>query len=115
MTGRLAVYTRARAEATALEHMRLQGYEGYLPRHLKRRHRAWRTDFMLARLIPRYLFVAIDRLHQRWLPILSAAGPFADLVGVFHGMASDERVFVPLDLLGCTVRAQLPNTAIDPA
>lgn len=166
MTAWYAVYTRARAEALAQEHLRRQGYKVYLPRHMKRRRHARRTDFVLAPLFPRYLFVAIDRLQQRWRPIIStvgvcdlvrqgdlpaqipeglieelqarqrggrfdhvaqvrkikqgdpvrvAAGPFADLVGRFHGMASDERVFVLLDLLGRTVKAQLPSTAIDPA
>lgn len=166
MTAWYAVYTRARAEALAQEHLRRQGYEVYLPRHMKRRRHARRTDFVLAPLFPRYLFVAIDRLQQRWSPIIStvgvcdlvrrgdlpaqlpkglveelrarqrdggfdhgeqvkgikqgdpvrvAAGPFANLVGRFHGMASDERVFVLLDLLGRTVKAQLPSAAIDPA
>ncbi len=166
MTAWYAVYTRARAEALAQEHLRRQGYEVYLPSHMKRRRHARRTDFVRAPLFPRYLFVAIDRLHQRWRPVCSTvgvcdlvrrgdhpakipdglveelqarelggsfdhgaqiqkiklgdpvrigAGPFMDLVGRFYGMASDERVFVLLDLLGRTVKAQLPSTAIDPA
>ena len=40
MTVWLAVYTRARAEKTAQEHLRRQGYKVYLPRHLKRRRHA---------------------------------------------------------------------------
>ncbi len=48
-------------------------------------------------------------------PVRIGAGPFMDLVGRFYGMASDERVFVLLDLLGRTVKAQLPSMAIDPA
>ncbi len=166
MTAWFAVYTRARAEALAQEHLRRQGYEVYLPSHMKRRRHARRTDFVRAPLFPRYLFVAIDRLHQRWRPIISTAGvcdlvrrgdlpaqlptglveelrarqrgggfdhgaqvrkikpgdpvrigagPFVDLVGRFHGMASDERVFVLLNLLGRTVKAQLSSTAVDPA
>ena len=166
MTTWFAVYTRPRAEAMAREHLRRQGYEVYLPRHVKRRRHARRTDFVLAPLFPRYLFVAIDKLHQRWRPILSTvgvcdlvrqgerpavvpaglikdlrvreqqgsfdhdaeirktrlgdpvqvtAGPFADIVGRFYEMASEERVFVLLDFLGRSVKAQLPNTAIDPA
>ena len=64
MTAWFAVYSRARAEATAQEHLRRQGYEVYLPRHLKRRRHARRTDFVLAPLFPRYLFVAFDRSRQ---------------------------------------------------
>lgn len=165
MTAWYAVYTRARSESLAQEHLRRQGYEVYLPSCMKHRRHARRTDFVRAPLFPRYLFVALDRLHQRWHPIRStvgvcdlvrrgdlpaevpeglveelqarehdgdfdhgaqiqkikpgdpvrvAAGPFIDLVGRFYGMASEERVFVLLDLLGRTVKAQLPATAIDP-
>lgn len=165
MTAWFAVYTRPRAEAMAQEHLRHQGYEVYLPRHVKRRRHARRTDFVLAPLFPRYLFVAFDRLHQRWRPILStvgvcdlvrqgerpaeipaelveelrlrerhgafdhpaqirglrrgdpvrvAAGPFAELAGRFHGMATAERVFVLLEMLGRSVKVQLPNEVVDP-
>lgn len=79
MTTWFAVYTRARAEAKAEEHLQRQGYEVYLPRHLKRRRHARSTDFVLAPVFPRYLFVALDRLHQRWRPILSTVG-VCDLV-----------------------------------
>ncbi len=165
MTAWFAVYTRPRAEAMAQEHLRNQGYEVYLPRHVKRRSHARRTDFVLAPLFPRYLFVAIDKLHQRWRPILStvgvcdmvrqgerpaevpaklveelrlrerhgafdppahirglrrgdpvrvATGPFANLVGRFDGLAATERVFVLLDMLGRSVKMQLPSEAVDP-
>lgn len=165
MTAWFAVYTRARAEAMAREHLRRQGYEVYLPQHMKRRRHARRTDFVPAPLFPRYLFVSLDRLQQRWRPILStfgvcdvvrqgdwpaqvpaglveelrvrersgafdhparlqglsrgdpvriAAGPFADLVGRFHGMAAAERVFVLLEMLGRSVKVQLPSEVVDP-
>ena len=166
MTAWFAVYTRPRAEAMAQEHLRHQGYEVYLPRHVKRRRHARRTDFVLAPLFPRYLFVAIDKLHQRWRPILStvgvcdlvrqgerpaevpaklveelrlrerdgafdhrakirglrqgdpvrvATGPFAELIGRFHGMADTERVFVLFDLLGRQVKTRLSSEVIAPA
>ncbi len=79
MTTWFAVYTRARAEAMAREHLRRQGYEVYLPQHMKRRRHARRTDFVPAPLFPRYLFVSLDRLQQRWRPILSTFG-VCDLV-----------------------------------
>ena len=165
MTAWFAVYTRPRAEAMAQEHLRRQGYEVYLPRHVKRRRHARRTDFVLAPLFPRYLFVAIDKLHQRWRPILStvgvcdlvrqgerpaevaaelveelrlrerdgafghaaqvqglrrgdpvrvAAGPFTELAGRFHGMVAADRVFVLLEMLGRSVKVQLPSEVVDP-
>ena len=166
MTVWLAVYTRARAEKTAQEHLRRQGYEVYLPHHLKRRRHARRVDFVYAPLFPRYLFVALDKLHQRWRPILStcgvcdvvrhgerpaevpaglveelrlreghgafdhpaaiqglrqgdpvrvATGPFAEMVGRFHKIAAAERVYVLFELLGRSVKVQLPIEAVDPA
>ena len=48
-------------------------------------------------------------------PVRITAGPFADIVGRFCGMATEERVYVLLNLLGRVVRAQLPNRAVDPA
>ncbi len=166
MTAWLAVYTRPRAEAMAEAHLRRQDYEVYVPRHVKRRRHARRTDFVLAPLFPRYLFVAIDRLHQRWRPILStagvcdmvrqgewpaevpaelvaelqlrerrgafnhsaevrglkqgdpirvAAGPFAELVGRFQGLATADRVFVLLEMLGRSVKVQVPSEVVDRA
>ncbi len=166
MTAWFAVYTRPRAEAMAEAHLRGQAYEVYVPRHMKRRRHARRTDFVLAPLFPRYLFVAIDRLHQRWRPILStagvcdlvrqgewpaevpaelvaelqlrerrgafnhsaevrglkqgdpirvAAGPFAELAGRFQGLAAADRVFVLLEMLGRSVKVQVPSEVIDRA
>ena len=68
MTGCFAVYPRPRAKATAQEHLRRQDYKVSLPRHVKRRRHARLTDFVSAPHIPRYLFVAIDKLRQRWRP-----------------------------------------------
>lgn len=74
-----AVHTRARAEATAAEHLRRQGYAVYLPlervwvRHARRRTMVKRPVF------PRYLFVGVDRDTMPWRPILSTVG-VADVV-----------------------------------
>lgn len=73
MIGWFAVYTRPRAEATAQEHLRRQGYEVYLPRFQKYRRHARRVDVVNRPLFPRYLFVAFDKM-QRWRPILSTVG-----------------------------------------
>ena len=42
-------------------------------------------------------------------------GPFADLVGRLIGVADHERVFVLLDLLGRSVRAEVPALAVEAA
>jgi transcriptional antiterminator RfaH len=68
------VQTHAHAESKAAVHLRRQGYSIYLPRYLKRRRHARRTDTVAAPLFPRYLFVAIDSMVQRWRSIQSTVG-----------------------------------------
>jgi len=60
MTYWCAVQTHVRSEDKAAFHLRRQGYEVFLPKHLKRRKHARRIDWVSAPLFPRYLFVAID-------------------------------------------------------
>jgi len=74
MTAWYVVYTRVNAEATALEHLRRQGYSAYLPKHLRWRRHARRRELVARPLFPRYLFVALDLVHQQWRPILSTIG-----------------------------------------
>jgi transcriptional antiterminator RfaH len=159
-------YTQPNGEMRALEHLERQGYATYLPRYRRMVRHARRRALMLRPLFPRYLFVGLDRLTQRWRPIRSTCGvvglvasgdepvpvaagileglrrqesdgafdllspvrrlragdavrvtegPFADLVGRLLGMADHERVFVLLELLGRTVRAEIPALAVDAA
>lgn len=68
------VQTHAHAEAKAASHLERQGYSTYLPRYLKRRRHARRVEIVPAPLFPRYLFVAIDVLTQRWRSIQSTIG-----------------------------------------
>jgi len=68
------VHTHAHAEKKAAAHLARQGYEIYLPRYLKRRRHARRLETVSAPLFPRYCFVAIDRLTQRWRSICSTVG-----------------------------------------
>jgi transcriptional antiterminator RfaH len=42
-------------------------------------------------------------------------GPFADVIGRLIGVADHERVFVLLDLLGRSVRAEVPALAVEAA
>jgi len=68
------VQTHPHAEAKAASHLERQGYTIYLPRYLKRRRHARRIETVTAPLFPRYVFVAIDLLTQRWRSIQSTIG-----------------------------------------
>jgi transcriptional antiterminator RfaH len=68
------VQTHPHVEAKAALHLERQGYSIYLPRYLKRRRHARRTEIIHAPLFPSYLFVMIDMLSQRWRPIHSTIG-----------------------------------------
>ena len=68
------VQTHSHAEAKASWHLQRQGFEIYLPRYLKRRRHARRTETVIAPLFPRYIFVAVDMTSQRWLSIRSTIG-----------------------------------------
>jgi transcriptional antiterminator RfaH len=68
------VQTRPHAEVRAAQHLQRQGFATYLPRHLKRRRHARRTEIVAAPLFPRYLFVLVDMATQRWRSIHSTIG-----------------------------------------
>jgi transcriptional antiterminator RfaH len=66
--------TQPRAEAKAAAHLVRQGFPTYLPRYLKRRKHARRVEAVTAPLFPRYLFIAVDMMTQRWRSIQSTIG-----------------------------------------
>ena len=68
------VQTQPHSERKAVEHLARQGFETYLPRYLKRRRHARRTETVAMPLFPRYLFVSVDMMTQRWLSIRSTIG-----------------------------------------
>ena len=68
------VHTHVHSEAKAASHLVRQGYSVYLPRYLKRRRHARRIETVAAPLFPRYLFIVIDRMTQRWRSIQSTIG-----------------------------------------
>jgi transcriptional antiterminator RfaH len=68
------VQTHPHAEHKAVMHLARQGFVTYLPRYLKRRRHARRTETVAAPLFPRYLFVAVDTASQRWRCIQSTIG-----------------------------------------
>jgi transcriptional antiterminator RfaH len=104
------VQTHVHAEAKAAAHLVRQGYPIYLPRYLKRRRHARRVEMVAAPIFPRYLFVTIDRMTQRWRSILSTVGvthlvrhgdePAAVPAGIVEALRGreDERGFIKLDL-----------------
>ena len=56
----------------------------------------------------------VQRLHAGD-NIRVTQGPFADLIGRLIGVADHERVFVLIDLLGRSVRAEVPALAVEAA
>jgi transcriptional antiterminator RfaH len=68
------VQTHAHAEGKAAAHLARQGFDAYLPRYLKRRRHARRIETVAAPLFPRYLFVTVDMVCQRWRAIHSTIG-----------------------------------------
>ena len=68
------VQTHAHSETRAEIQLQRQGYSIYLPRYLKRRRHARRIETVAAPLFPRYMFVAIDLMAQRWRSIQSTIG-----------------------------------------
>jgi len=94
-----AVYTRPRAEDTALDNLLRQGYCGYLPRYRTAVSHARRRHMVSRPLFPRYLFAGVDRKSMPWRPILSTIG----VSGVVR--AGDAPVPVPDGLLAA-LRAQ---------
>jgi transcriptional antiterminator RfaH len=161
-----AAYTQLHGEAKAVDHLRNQGYALYLPRYRRLVRHARKRVLVVRPLFPRYLFVGLDRLTQRWRPIRSTVGvvglvasgdepvpvapevietlrrreqdgafdllspaqhlragdavrviegPFEDLIGRLLSVADHERVFILLDLLGRSVRAEVPAAAVEAA
>jgi len=92
--------THSHAEAKASWHLQRQGFEIYLPKYLKRRRHARRTEAVIAPLFPSYLFVAVDMTSQRWLSIRSTIGvtrlvcagdrPAAVPIAVFEALKRSE-------------------------
>ena len=68
------VQVHVHAEAKAQIHLARQGFETYLPRYLRRRRHARRTDMVAAPLYPSYLFVTFNPSIHRWRSIQSTVG-----------------------------------------
>jgi transcriptional antiterminator RfaH len=68
------VQVHVHAEAKAQIHLARQAFETYLPRYLRRRRHARRTDMVAAPLYPSYLFVTFNPAIHRWRSIQSTVG-----------------------------------------
>jgi transcriptional antiterminator RfaH len=68
------VQVHLHAETKAEMHLSRQGFETYLPRYLKRRRHARRTETVAAPLYPSYLFVRFNSSIHRWRSIHSTRG-----------------------------------------
>jgi transcriptional antiterminator RfaH len=68
------VQDHVHAEAKAQLHLGRQGFATYLPRYLKRRSHARRTETVPAPLYPSYLFVTFNPAVHRWRSIHSTVG-----------------------------------------
>ena len=69
-----AAHTQPKGEALAESNLRRQDFITYLPRYLRRRRHARRTDWVAVPLFPRYLFVRMDVEQVRWRAIQSTFG-----------------------------------------
>jgi transcriptional antiterminator RfaH len=68
------IYAKARQERLALENLRRQGYECYLPVLLQRRRRRGEYRSTVEPMFPRYLFIHLDDVTDNWKPIRSTLG-----------------------------------------
>ncbi len=68
------VHTQAQGEDRADVNLRRQGFVTYLPRYLRSRRHARRTETVARPLFPRYLFVAMDVARDRWRAVQSTFG-----------------------------------------
>lgn len=68
------VQTQPNGEARADFNLCQQGFTTYLPRYLKQRRHARRTETVPRPLFPRYLFVGLDLARDRWRSIQSTFG-----------------------------------------
>ncbi|WP_301102059.1 transcription/translation regulatory transformer protein RfaH [Propionivibrio sp.] len=73
-SGWYVVYTRPRQEARALENLRNQGFDCFLPTLMTERLRAGHRVTLPEALFPRYLFVYLEAGRSNWSAIRSTRG-----------------------------------------
>jgi transcriptional antiterminator RfaH len=67
-------YTHVNREVESSKQLEQQGFEAYLPRYLKNRRHARKSDQVSRPLFPRYLFIKMDLDHALWRAINSTRG-----------------------------------------
>ena len=67
------VYTQARGESRAVEHLQQQSYETYFPQVLIQKRQRGRLASVVAPMFPRYVFIRINNAGG-WAPIRSTRG-----------------------------------------
>ena len=105
-------HTHPNQEVRAVLNLQRQGFEAYLPRYLKKRRHARKTEVVPAPVFPRYVFVSMDLARQRWLAVRSTIGvqrlvgsadaPLPLPCGIVEGLRQrqDEQGYVQLALPG---------------
>lgn len=78
------VHTQPNTESRANEHLRRQGFVTFLPKLLKCRRHARKTEMVSRPLFPRYMFVRLDTTSQGWHAIRSTIG-VASIIGGEQG------------------------------
>jgi transcriptional antiterminator RfaH len=68
------VHTQPNNEGRAELNLRQQGFVTYLPRYLRNRRHARRTETVARPLFPRYMFVCLDLARDRWRSVQSTFG-----------------------------------------
>lgn len=67
-------HTQPNKERIALQNLRNQGFEVYLPLFKKLRKHARKVEEVLCPLFPRYIFVGFDKAKARWRSINGTKG-----------------------------------------
>ena len=68
------VYSKPRQEGVAVENLKRQGYDTYLPLIRNRRRRQGQYVVLVEPMFPRYLFIRLSDQTDNWGPIRSTLG-----------------------------------------
>ena len=96
----LVAHTHVRKELFAKEQLLEQGFKVFLPQYEKIRRHARQEDKVIMPLFPRYLFVGLDPMCDRWSAINSTRG-----VSYLLKLGDDQPAVVPTHVIE-TIRVQ---------
>lgn len=112
MSDWFVVHTQPMGEQRAHANLLRQGFDAYLPLYRCRRSHARKVDLVRRPLFPRYLFVALDLMRDRWRPILSTFG-VCNLVRI--GEAPQSVPHGVVEALRANEAAQIFDQTLEPA